>query len=158
MQQLLDFSIDFAFIEGSCNFIELESNFWSKDELVIIAPKTHALAKKNKLTLARLQKEKWIFREMGSGTREIFEAALDYQVTPFLELGHTEAIKNAVQAGLGISCVSKTTVLRELKHGDLVMLDAPFLELSRNFYSVIHKEKYKTKLLTSFLNFLGARY
>lgn len=150
IRQLLQFDIDIGMIEGRCHINEIKVIPWKKDELVIIASPKNPLCKKAKITINDLREAKWILREVGSGTRERFEEAIGSQVTPFLELGHTEAIKQAVQANLGISCLSKVTVTEALKSGKLIELKIPFLKLARNFYILIHKEKYQTAILNSF--------
>lgn len=151
VEQLLHFNIDIGFIEGSCYHQELQVTAWQQDELIIIAAPHHPLANKKKITLKDLLEQQWIFRETGSGTREKFEEAIGTTITPFVELGHTEAIKQAVEAGLGISCLSKATVSKALERGELIVIKTPFLKLTRDFYKVIHKEKYQTQLLKRFV-------
>ena len=61
-----------------------------------------------------------------------------------LELQHTEAIKSAVQAGLGLGCVSKITLTEAFRHGDLVRCKVPQRDFRRQFYFVLHKQKYRS--------------
>lgn len=152
IQKTLDFSIDLGIIEGKCSSKEIETSDWIKDELIIIAPSRHPLVKKSSLTLKDLSSAKWILREPGSGTRETFEEAVGYKIKPFLEFGHTEAIKQAVQSGIGLSCVSRTTVLADLKNKSLIELKTPFLHLHRSFKFIIHKNKYQSAALMAFIN------
>jgi DNA-binding transcriptional LysR family regulator len=151
IQQLLKFNIDVGLIEGSCYADDISVTPWKKDELIIIAAPTHPLAKKRKLLETDLQQAKWILREAGSGTREKFEDAMGGKMLPFLELGHTEAIKNAVMLGFGISCLSKTVVTDALANGTLVQLNTPFLKLTRDFFILLHKDKHRMALLEAFL-------
>jgi DNA-binding transcriptional LysR family regulator len=151
VQELLKFNIDIGFIEGVCHSNEIDIIPWRKDELIIIAASNHPLSKKKKISREDFHDARWILREPGSGTRAKFEEAMGGQLTSFFELGHTEAIKQAVQAGLGISCVSRTTVMEALKKGQLVELKASFLKLTRDFYILLHKEKYRTGVLEKFL-------
>jgi DNA-binding transcriptional LysR family regulator len=139
-------------IEGSCYADDIEVMPWKKDELIIIASPEHPLAKKRKISPEDLQQEKWILREPGSGTREKFEEAMGGKIIPFLELGHTEAIKNAVVSGFGVSCLSKTVVTDALLSGQLVHVKTPFLKLTRDFFMLLHKDKHKTKILNTFIN------
>lgn len=155
IQKLLKFDIDIGMIEGNCYSDDLEILPWKKDELIIIASPEHSLSKNRKITLEHLCSAKWILREPGSGTREKFEEALNKtngKVKPFLQLGNTEAIKNAVLTGLGISCLSKTAVSDLLNTGQLVELKIPFLKLTRDFYILLHKEKHKTTILNNFIS------
>lgn len=151
IRQLLQFDIDVGMIEGRCHSEDVKVFPWKKDELIIISSPENPLCKKAKLTLKDLYASKWILRELGSGTRERFEEAMGGKINPFLELGHTEAVKQAVRAGFGISCLSRTTVLDSLRSSELVELNTPFLKLSRDFYILIHKEKYQTAVLSTFI-------
>jgi len=151
VNKLLKFDIDIGMIEGSCHSERIDILPWKKDELIVIAPEKHLLAKKSKITFESLQDAKWILRELGSGTREKFEKAMAGKIKPFIELGNTEAIKQAVLAGLGVSCLSKVVVADLLNTAQLVELKTPFLKLARDFYIILHKEKYRTMVLDSFI-------
>ncbi len=151
IRQLLQFDIDVGMIEGRCNSREIKVFPWRKDELIIISSAKNFLIKKAKITRNDLYDSKWILREPGSGTRERFEEAMGGKINPFLELGHTEAIKQAVRTGLGISCLSRVTVADALRSGEIVELKTPFLKLSREFYILIHQEKYQTAILNKFI-------
>ncbi len=151
VKKLLKFEIDIGIIEGNYPSNEIESFTWKKDELIIITSSASILAKKRNLTLHMLHNAKWILRESGSGTREKFEEAIGKKIIPFLELGNTEAIKQAVLNGLGVSCLSKTAVADLLKSKQLVELKTPFLKLKRDFTIILNKEKYKTAILDNFI-------
>ncbi len=151
IQQLLKFDIDLAIVEGGCHYDEIEALTWGKDELVVITSPSDPLTKKNKITRQDLSSSRWILREVGSGTREHFDLAFGGKIEPFLELGHHEAIKQAVKNRLGISCLSKVTVAKEIQNKELTILKTPFLKLTRNFYLLLHKDKYRTALLNEFI-------
>ncbi|PNU18557.1 LysR family transcriptional regulator [Geothermobacter hydrogeniphilus] len=156
IQELLRFNIDVGFIEGFCHQAAIETIPWRQDHLAIHAGADHPLARKKKISISDLVQARWILREQGSGTREIFEAALAGKmdsIKVYLELGNTEAIKEAVEAGLGISCLSLLATRRARQSGALVALKTPFLDLRRNFYLVLHGEKYRTQLLRRFMAF-----
>lgn len=156
VHQLLDFQIDAGFIEGSCRHRDIEAIAWRPDTLKVVASPHYPLATQAQPTPADLAHERWILREPGSGTREVFETAaagvLD-GMNIFLELGQTEAIKRAVEAGLGIGCLSALAVARELKSGELVEIPTPYLDLRRQFYLLLHKQKYQSRVLQAFLGF-----
>jgi DNA-binding transcriptional LysR family regulator len=149
--QLCNFNIDLGLIEGDCNEDELKVVPWCKDELIVIAAAQHSLAKKSHITVKDLEQAKWVLRETGSGTRQQFETAFPKKISPFLELGSTEAIKQAVHTGLAISCIAKIAVIEALKSGQLVELKTPFLKLTRRFSILLHKEKYQTLVLKMFI-------
>jgi DNA-binding transcriptional LysR family regulator len=150
------FHVDLGFIEGFCHDQAIETIPWERDQLVVFASPNHPLAQRRQISAADLAEVNWILRERGSGTREVFETAIAGRVEDlnlFLELGHTEAIKQAVEAGLGISCLSRLTIARALQLGVLVQLPTPFLNLERRFSILLHKDKYRTEVLQAFLAF-----
>ncbi len=150
---------DLGLTEGPCHTQTLTVIPWRDDELMVIAGTGHPWAKQKTLTAAMLAAGDWIMRETGSGTREVFEAAMATSVGSFmtrLELGHTEAIKKAVEAGMGVSCLSRLAVQRELDHGWLVGVDTP-LALKRPLTMLMKKATYRSRLLTAFLELLNGR-
>jgi len=103
------------------------------DELAVVVSPLHPAAEEP--PLEALLRETWVLRERGSGTRSTLEGALrreGLRLTRILEIGHTEAIKGVVGAGLGVGCLSLLAVEREIREGLLVRLRVP-LELSRRF-------------------------
>ena len=109
---------DLGFVGGHLISNEIETLSWRTDELVLIIPPGHSLARKRDITPDELEKETFIIREPGSATRAVIEKSLQLPgVGPetSLELGNPEAVKLAVRDGLGISFVSKFSVGTELK-------------------------------------------
>lgn len=154
VEQVAHFRLDFGMIEGDSHHPDLLITPWVDDELVIFAAPDHPLAHKTDLQLQDLANEAWILRERGSGTRQVFDAALRHQLTNLnikLELEHTEAIKRAVESGLGISCISRLALKDAFKRGSLVPLEIAGLDLKRQFNFVIHKQKYLTGGISAFL-------
>ncbi|OCC14330.1 LysR family transcriptional regulator YeiE [Dissulfuribacter thermophilus] len=153
---ILSGDYDIGFIEGYSHHKEIETIPWLDDELVVIAGPRDPLCKKSELTKRDLEEAKWIVREQGSGTEEIFESEITKQIRQFnvlMRLGHTEAIKKAVESGLGIGCLSSLSVGREIEEGWLVRLPVPFLKLQRKLLIVLHRKKNRTALLNEFLSF-----
>lgn len=151
IQRLVEFDIDVGMVEGQCIHQDIDVSPWGQDKLVIIAAPQHPLVSQAQINRNDLLKCHWILRERGSGTREYFDRSMNGAVQPFLELGHHEAIKQAVQNGMGISCLSQVTVNKEVANGDLVIIRTPFLKLTRKFYLLLHKNKHQTKLLREFI-------
>lgn len=152
INELLKFNIDLGFIEGTCHHPEILIDAWKKDELMVFAAAKHPLAKKKKLVMADLATANWVLRESGSGTRTIFENAIYAKITNInilLELGSSEAVKQAVATGVGISCLSQLTLQEELAKKKLVALPTN-LNLKRTLYALIHKNKYQTRLIEEF--------
>ncbi|PKN68808.1 MAG: LysR family transcriptional regulator [Deltaproteobacteria bacterium HGW-Deltaproteobacteria-12] len=148
--------LDLGIIEGPLHTGSLRATAWRSDELVVIAGESHPWTKQKKASRSMLEQAQWIMREKGSGTREIFEAALqkkDIGFTIFMELGHTEAIKKAVEAGLGVSCLSRMAVARELSQEWLTEVNTS-LDLKRNLMILTRNSEYMTTLLKAFLAIL----
>jgi len=113
-------------------------------ELVIVASPAHPLAGQSNLTLDDLQREHFLLREQGSGTRLEIEqhfAQTGFANSLSLELGSIEAIKEGVIAGLGIGILARESVAREVASGDLVLLDVQGFPLHRHWYLVSLKER-----------------
>jgi DNA-binding transcriptional LysR family regulator len=112
------------------------------DELVLIVPVGHPWSSRRRLDPARLAQERLLTREEGSATRAVMERALQragVKLGRTMELGHTEAIKQAVMAGLGVAFVSAYAVRGELETGRLRQVRLRGLEITRHFH-VIHNE------------------
>ncbi|MFC3282089.1 LysR substrate-binding domain-containing protein [Litchfieldella rifensis] len=153
---VLRFDADLGLIEGQCHEPRLASAAWCEDRMVIVCAPQHPLAAKGRLEDADLQQAHWILREPGSGSREIFEAALLHHVERLhvrMELSQHEAIKQAVRAGLGLGCLSWLSVSGELERGELVEL-ASGLHLTRSFSLVWHPERYRSPLWQAFKVYL----
>lgn len=146
-RQVLNFELDIGLIEGELHHPELEVSYWRDDELVVFCAPDHPLAGKQSLSDEDLLAAQWILRETGSGTRQAFDRAMHGLLpnqTISLELQHTEAIKRAVQAGLGISCLSHIALEEAFARGALVPLAVPHRDLHRGFYFILHKDKYRS--------------
>lgn len=131
------------------------------DRLVAIVPPAHELAGKKKVNVKELIAHAYIAREEGSGTREVIEEYLTAtgmkpaDMSVAMELGSPEAIKGAVEAGMGVSIVSEVTIHKELQLGTLVslQLDPP---LERPFSFVHQKQKFRQRAMDELLVFARA--
>jgi DNA-binding transcriptional LysR family regulator len=127
-------ALDLGLTQADVNWPELESEALADDELVAIAPAGHPLAKKRRVTPEALSAEPFVVRETGSQTRSLVERALaakGYAVRPAVALASTEAVKQAVAAGLGVAMVSKLVVSREMADGRLAPLRLAGLSIRR---------------------------
>jgi DNA-binding transcriptional LysR family regulator len=147
-----EYESDLGFIEGPCHDGDIRVLPWREDELVIVAASDAPLAAaaRGRLRPEQLMAATWLLREPGSGTREAVEQALlphlpNLQTT--LTLGSSEAIKNAVAEGLGISCLSRAVVQDLVNAGRLRVLATRLPRLSRRF-SLIHQ---RSKVLSGSL-------
>ena len=139
------FELDMGMIEGEFQHPELETLHWRDDELVVFAAPDHPAAQSGALGDADLLALPWILRERGSGTRQTFDRAM-HGLLPNLyiamELQHTEAIKRAVEAGLGVGCLSRISLVDAFRRGGLVALDVPDRNFSRELFLIIHRRKF----------------
>jgi len=147
---------DLGLVEGPCHSASLVCTDWKRDELVVVAGKEHPFSESGSVSAIELAGANWIMREKGSGTREVFEQAMEargivYRIA--MELGHTEAIKKAVEAGLGVGCLSRMAVKRELEHGWLTEVRSP-LDLRRTLIVLTRESGYRTAAFRAYLALL----
>jgi DNA-binding transcriptional LysR family regulator len=124
-RRLLEGRLDIALVEGPVSHERISVIPWREDELVVIAPASHPLVHKRRVRAADLIDEPFILREPGSGTRVVAEAALaEHGVHPgtTVQLGSTEAIKQAVAAGLGLAVVSRAAAADQLALGYIAVV------------------------------------
>ncbi len=126
--------LDIAFVEGPVAGADLVVRPWRDDALAVMAAPDDPIVARQPVTLEDLAAAPCILREPGSGTREVVEAALQalgVEMRIAMELGSTEAVKQAVAVGLGISAVSSAAIAQELELGSLVTLDVPDVRIQR---------------------------
>ncbi|MDQ2891228.1 MAG: LysR substrate-binding domain-containing protein [Gemmatimonadota bacterium] len=133
-RRLLEGRLDVAIVEGPVKHARILVVPWRQDELVLIAPATHPLVRRRRVLAADLVGQPFILREPGSGTRAVAEAALakrGVHPTASLQLGSTEAIKQAVAVGLGIALVSRAAAADQIALGDIAILKLSGMSLGR---------------------------
>jgi DNA-binding transcriptional LysR family regulator len=141
----------------------LESAALMADELVVIVPADHPWARRAAVDLASLMKEPFLVRERGSGSREALERALrdhGVELSAFRlagEMGSTQAVKQAVRAGVGVSLVSRRAVRDECRANLLVCLTVEGLAVTRAFYRVTHRDRSRSPLAQAFVEFLESQ-
>ncbi len=154
-------AIDLGVVEAPVGNKNLVVEVCKRDQLVAIVPPGHPLASLQLVSFSRLLEHPFICREEGSGTREVIDDYLQLQsgcnaeLRIAMELGSPEAIKGAVEAGMGVSVVSGTTIQKELRLGTLVslQLDPP---LDRPFSFVHQKQKFRLRVMEELLDFARA--
>ena len=154
--------IDLGVVEAPVSNKNLIVEVCHDDHLVVVAAPDHELVKRGgTVSPAELKQYPFVCREEGSGTREvIIQYLLDENVNPAemnycLELGSPEALKGAVEAGMGISILSRSTIRKELKLNTLaeLQLDPP---LSRPFSFVRQRQKFRVRIMEELLEFAHA--
>ncbi len=134
VERLRGGSLETAFVEGPVSGGDLLVTAWREDRLVVVAAPGHPVLSGGPVPLERLLAEPFILREPGSGTREVLESTLrlaEGRPPVAMELGSTEAVKRAVEAGLGLSAISVATIEQELALGRLALVDVPGLRIAR---------------------------
>lgn len=148
---------DLGFVEGSVSLDSLRAVPWFDDELVVIVSPSHKLNSKETFRVPEdLRETNWVMREEGSGTAEIFKKKLGRyadQLKVVTKMGHTEAIKKAVESGVGAACLSQLTVCRETEQGWLKLLPIEGVDMRRQLRIIQHQEKVVTRLMDEFLSF-----
>lgn len=142
LRHLAGNGVDLALMGRPPDGLDLTARPFMDNPLVVIAATTHPLAGMREIPLARLLEEPLIGREQGSGTRSALEKFLAEQGLSFtaaMEMNKNEAIKQAVEAGLGLGVVSLHTVQAEIASGQLCVLDVQGFPLKRQWY-LVHRE------------------
>ena len=156
-QLIVEGKVDLGFVEGEVAHDQVTTLPWLQDELVVIAGPRQAVAGQSRFRVPEdLARCEWIMREKGSGTAQIFKKKLGNHVTALnvaMELGHTEAIKKAVEAGAGVACLSNLTVCREVEQGWLTKLSVEGIDMRRMLHIIHHKKKAMTILMREFIEF-----
>jgi DNA-binding transcriptional LysR family regulator len=153
---------DVGFIEGAIDSPMLTTQQVARDQLVIVVGTEHPWSEIDRLEPERLLETEWVLREPGSGTRSVFEAALQaFGISPSelrvaLELPSNEAVRAAVEADLGATAISASVAAPSLEAGLLrqVRFDLP----ERAFHVVRHVERYRSSAVSALLSMVTAPF
>jgi len=149
-------ALDGGLIEGEIADPRLRVTPWMRDELVVVTAPGGRLASRRDVEAAELAAQPWVVRELGSGTRSTVEAALaahGVRLEHVRELGPTTAVKGAVAAGMGVCCLSRAAVVRELRAGTLVEVRTT-LRIQRWFRTVTRRDERAGGLLDTLFDWL----
>lgn len=137
--------------------LKMEAYPFFQSELVVAAPPKHPLSKEKKIPIKALANERFLMREKGSGIRMSVEDKLaenGIELDPYMELGSTESIKQAVMAGLGISVIPKQAIRIETKYRHMDILDVDGFPLTRDWYIAKIQDKNLLPPANAFVEFL----
>jgi DNA-binding transcriptional LysR family regulator len=157
LQQLANNETDLAIMGQPPDGQDLTAESFMENPLVIIAPPSHALAGMSSIPVQQLGEETFLVREAGSGTRGAMERFFQERKIPLrtgMVTSTNEAIKQAVQAGMGLGIVSLHTVALELETRRLVILDVESFPITRHWFVVHRKAKRLTPAGENFKAFL----
>jgi len=157
LKQLSDNLIDLAIMGQPPEDLDIDSESFMENPLVVIAPPNHPLCQEHRIPVKRLAKEIFLVRESGSGTRsamERFFAEHQIKINKGMETDTTEAIKQAVQAGMGLGIMSQHTAELELETNRLRVLDVQGFPIIRYWHVVNRKNKRLSGVANAFREFL----
>lgn len=153
-------NLDLGLVESEVTKYKIMSERLLSDELALIVPIAHPWAKKKEISVLDIIKEPFIFREEGSGTRQVIEKHLSKRgISPqhmniTTVLGSTEAIKESVENGTGISIMSKWAVRREMRYGAIALVKFKEGKILRDFSLIFNKNTVTSYAVDEFLSFL----
>jgi len=153
VEMIKDGIIDVAFVEGLVTGPEIIKEKIGVDELIVVTA-NEELSKP--CYIDELADKRWVLREEGSGTREVFLNYIKDKVDNlniFFELGHTESIKSILLNRECFTCISKISVKSEIAEGKLFKADVKNFDCKRDFLMIYHKDKYHSTLFEKFLFF-----
>lgn len=135
----------------------IENREFLKDSLILVAPPSYPVSK---ISIRDFKGIPLVFREKGSGSRKAFEEIIKENgldkgdLNIVAEMGSTEAVKQAVKSGLGVSILSRLAVQAELAKKTLKEVKVADLSIVRSFYIITHKLRAKSPICQAFLEFL----
>lgn len=157
LRQLSENETDVVIMGEPPSDMDLESEAFMENPLVAIAPPDHPLAKMAMIPLGRLAQEPFVLREEGSGTRSaisrFFEQHHQHLLTS-MEMSSNEAIKHAVEAGLGLGIVSLHTLELEFETNRIAILKAEGFPIMRNWFMVQRRGKRSTPVTQAFRHYV----
>jgi DNA-binding transcriptional LysR family regulator len=157
LEQLANNEVDLALMGQPPTGHDLQATPFMENPLVVIAPFNHPLAKAKQIPLARIAEEDFVARETGSGTRSATEAffqARGLSLKAAMEMNKNEAIKQAVEAGLGLGVVSRHTVTLEIAARRLASLDVEGFPIRRQWHLVHRHNKHFSQAAGTFADFV----
>ena len=154
--------IDIALVEGIVAHDDFQIKKFAEDELIVVIPSNHRWKNRNEINIEELIEEKMILREKNAGIREIVENVLQEnnvleKVESHMELGSTQSIKSAVEAGLGISILPKLTVSKELELGVLKHVEISDIRIIRDLWIVEIPSRFPKESMNALISYLKMR-
>jgi len=158
---VLQGNVEIGMTGAKLNHHSLQYERYEEDEIIVIGPSDHPLAKKRRVHFDDLSREPWIIREEGSGTQMVVEQALRKkgrslkQLNVVMEMGSTSSVKEGVKARVGLAFISKRAAEEELNQGLLSRIDTDGVEpILRQFYVLSHRGRTPSPMGKEFLRFL----
>lgn len=153
-KKILANHLDIGVVGRPSTEVDLISEPFRKDRLVMILSPQHPLLQQDKITLEDIARQRFILREPGSSTRQVIEDAFAREgihLRIAMEYGSTDGIKHAVAANLGISIISELAVRLCEQTGLVIVREIPEIEITREFSLIYHKDKHLAPLTQTFI-------
>lgn len=163
LEEILNHQLNFGIVEAEVHHPDVHVEAVMNDELMLLVPRNHPLADQLTVTMEAVLKYPFVLREQGSGTRMVMEeemARAGYDPSDMkivMELGSTGAVKSAVEAGLGISILSQSSLKHEATLGVLVVKRIEDICFSRSFHAIYLNSTILPISAVTFLTFLRER-
>ncbi|MGE6227318.1 selenium metabolism-associated LysR family transcriptional regulator [Paenibacillus chitinolyticus] len=160
LDEIFAHQLTFGLVEAPIQHPDVHTEAILSDELKLIVPAGHPLAEMETIRMEDVFRYPFVLREEGSGTRRVMEEELERAgiacsgMDIVMELGSTGAIKSAVEAGLGISILSQSSVKHEVRLGILKVKEIEGVSFSRSFYAIYLNSTLLPLSAVSFLNFM----
>ena len=164
IKRIIDGAIEIGVVGARSDDQQLNQESLVEDELCVVVPHTHRWADKQMVSIEELLAEPFIARETGSGTLRSIDKKFQekgYQIEDFrivAEMGSTEAVRQGIKSGLGISILSAIAVADDVKSATLKTLLIEDMDLKREFYLTRHKLRTPSPLSRTFVDFLKSHY
>ncbi len=161
IEDVLRDDVEFGMIGAKLDHPSLHFEKYEEDEIIVVVPSGHPLARKKRVNVEELLREPWIIREEGSGTQMAVEKALRKkgkslkQFNVVIKMGSTSSVKEGVKAKLGLAFISARATEEELNQGLLSRIVVEGIDtISRQIYIVSHRGRTLSPIGTEFLRFL----
>lgn len=159
-QGVLEGRIELGVVGARMDEARLAFEAFGKDELILVVHPKHPWAAKGRVEVQALVGHPFVLREPGSGSRRTMEERLralglePERLQAVAEMGSSEAVREAVKAGVGASIISRLAVRSDLEMGILKEVAIEGASLTRDFYIALHKIRYQTPICQAFRSFL----
>lgn len=156
----LEGNVELGIVGAKSQEVQLVQKRIINDQMFLIVPQRHKWATKPHVMMNELIGEPFIMREIGSGTRKSIEQVLHKAgyslgaLNVVAEMGSTEAIRQGIKAGVGVSILSECAVAEELTTGSLKKVKIKGLTFKRAFYLTFHRSRTQSPLCRTFIKFL----
>ena len=163
IRDTLEGKVELGIVGAKAKEVQLVQKKIIDDQMFLITPPQHRWAAKRSVVMGDLVREPFIVREAGSGTRQSIDMVLHKSghsldaLNVVAEMGSTEAVRQGIKAGLGISILSECAVAEELATGSLKKVKLRGVSFERAFYLTFHRHRTQSPLCQTFIKFLNRR-